>query len=245
MKTKINNNVGRHNADIAGAVERLNRHQSYENLSTVIICPTRGQIDYRVVGCWSGLMRPMNQKVIGPLFCAGKEVGQAYHELIEMILNNPELKKWKYVLTIEEDNLPPPDGLLKLYESINGKVDGVKYDAVGGLYWTKGDMGMPMVYGHPDEHPRNFIPQLPIPETVQRCNGLGMGFTLFRMSCFNESKIGKPWFRTVQDFTPGVGTRGFTQDLDFFNRACAAGMKFASDNRVRVGHLDAESGITW
>ena len=37
------------------------------------------------------------------------------------------------MLTLEDDNLPPPDGLLRLYESIEAG----PYDAVGGLYWTR------------------------------------------------------------------------------------------------------------
>jgi len=106
--------VGLHNRDIDSSIERLEKAKTYRDLSTVIICPTRGVIPARVVQSWMGLMRPMNQKVIGPLFAVGMEVGAAYTSLIEMILNNPDLSTWKYILTIEEDNTPPADGLLKL-----------------------------------------------------------------------------------------------------------------------------------
>jgi len=131
---------GFHNQDLDGSIERLENSKSYQDLSTIIICPTRGQIPAKVVQSWMGLMRPMNQKVIGPLFSIGMEVGSAYNTMIENILSNPELSTWKYILTIEEDNMPPADGLLKLYESMK------EYDVVQGLYWTKGDAGQPMCF---------------------------------------------------------------------------------------------------
>jgi hypothetical protein len=165
------------------------------------------------------------------------EVGKAYNAVIEMILANPELSKFKYLFTAEDDNLIPPDGLLKLYEGIKN------YDAVGGLYWVKGDAGAAMIYGNPNESPLNFIPQKPIPDTIQRCNGLGMGATLFRMSLFK--KIPPPWFETVQDWDPQKGSRGFTQDLNFFDKLARLGGKVACDTRVKVGHLDIENDFVY
>jgi len=185
-----------------------------------------------------GLMRPMNQKVIGPIFAIGMEVGQAYNTLIEQILANPELSTYKYILTIEEDNMPPGDGLLKLYESMD------KYDVVQGLYWTKGEGGQPMIYGNPNVIPKNFIPQIPIPETVQPANGLGMGFNLFKLDIFKNPKLQKPWFKTVQEITPG-GARAYTQDLYFYENASKEGYIFACDTRVKVGHYSYVDDIVW
>jgi hypothetical protein len=227
---------GYHNRNLEQSMKRLEQAKSYKDLSTVWICVTRGLIHNRVVGSWMNLMRPMNQKVLGPIFIEGKEVGSAYNAAVEMILANPELKKWKYLLTIEEDNCPPADGLLKLYESIE------KFDAVSGLYWTKGEGGMPMIYGHPKEMPKNFVPQMPQPESLQECNGLGMGFDLFKISMFQ--KLPSPWFRTVQEITQNGG-RQYTQDLYFFEQAGRQGYRFACDTRVKVGHFDAEHNMMW
>lgn len=235
---------GYHNQSLDRAIGRLKRAGSYEDQSTIIICPTRGVIPAKVVSYWQGLMRPMNQKVIGPIFAIKYEVGVAYNELIESILANPELAKYKYLLTIEEDNCPPPDGLLRLYESIEGKVDGKKYDCVGGLYWTKGEEGQPMIYGDPAVMPKNFIPQLPDCE-IKPANGLGMGFNLWRLDMFKDAKLVKPWFKTQQEVIPGQGARVYTQDLYFFERAGALSYKFACDTRVRVGHYDLERDIVW
>jgi len=229
---------GYHNRDIDESAERLEKAKSYKDLSTIIICPTRGQIPAKVVQSWMGLMRPMNQKVIGPLFAIGMEVGAAYNSMIENILNNPELSKWKYILTIEEDNMPPADGLLKLYESMD------KYDVVQGLYWTKGEGGQPMIYGDPSVMPKNFIPQKPIKDTVMACNGLGQGFNLFKIDIFKNPELQKPWFRTVQEVING-GARAYTQDLYFYENAAKCGYRFACDCRVKVGHYDYISDIIW
>lgn len=228
---------GLHNIDPEETNKRLDTARSYQDLSTIILCPIVGDISPIVVQAWMGLMRPMNQKVIGPIFLQNMEVGEAYNQGIKMILNNPELSKWKYVLTIEHDNLPPPDGLLKLYESIE------KYDVVGGLYWTKGEGGQPMIYGDPKVVPVNFIPQRPLIDELQPANGLGMGFNLFKLEIFK--KMPAPWFKTLQEWDQSKGGKTYTQDLYFYEQAKMAGYKFACDTRIKVGHYDKNTDIIW
>lgn len=229
---------GRHNSDLQASRDRLIQGNTYKDLSTICIVPTRGMIPAKVVQSWMAMVPPMNQKFVR-LFVVGMEVGQAYQNAIASILANPDLAAWKYVLTLEEDNLPPPDGLLKLYESIE------KFDAVGALYWTKGEGGQPMCYGNPGVMPKNFIPFLPATDAVAQCNGLGMGFTLFRLDMFKDPKFEGQWFKTQQEFRPGAGMEVYTQDLWFFNRAGMNGYRFACDTRIKVGHYDAKSDIVW
>ena len=228
--------MGINNADLERARGRLIRGDTYRDLSTVCLIATRGSISATVVKSWLGLATPMNQKFTR-IFLEELEVGDAYNAGVEWVLAHPELSKWRFILTLEEDNCPPPDGLLKLYESMK------MFDAVGGLYWVKGEQGQPMIYGDPREMPKNFVPQLPVPDAIQPCNGLGMGFTLFKTEMFR--KIPKPWFKTVQHYTPGSGMAQATQDLYFFQEAAKHGYRFASDNRVRVGHWDAAARMMW
>ena len=230
---------GTQNADLAKANARLTESGSYKDLSTVIVTPTRGgrSLCPRFVGAMMGLMRPMNQKCYGPIFMSGMEVGKAFNAAIESILANPELSKFKFLFTLEDDNIPPPDCLLRLYESMKD------YDVVGSLYWTKGDGGQPMIYGNPNETPLNFVPQCVQSGTVQRCNGVGMGATLFKMDVFR--RIPAPWFETVQDWDPNKGCRGYTQDLAFCEKLCKIGGRLAVDTRVKTGHLDVENNQLW
>ena len=109
----VQNYQGNHNANLSESIERLEKGKGYRDLSTVCIVPTRGMIPAKVVQNWMGMIAPMNQKFTR-IFAIGMEVGEAYSSTIEMILENPELSKWKYVLTLEEDNIPPPDGEVEL-----------------------------------------------------------------------------------------------------------------------------------
>lgn len=239
MKSQIvmENWEGKHNQ--SDYQSRLASEGLYKDRSTICIVPTRGVIPAKVVQNWLGFMTPMNQKFMR-MFMIGLEVGEAYEQAITAILENPDLKNWKYLLTVEEDNLLPPDGLLKLYNAID---EG--YDAVGGLYWTKGEAGQPMCYGDPNVFPLNFIPQIPKPESITRCNGLGMGFTLFNMDIFRDGKIERPFFKTLQVYDPATGGASYTQDLYFFEKASKAGYKFGCDSRVRVGHYDLAGDQIW
>jgi hypothetical protein len=228
--------IGRNNSNLEGTRDRLIRGQSYKDLSTIFVMPTRGVIPAKVVQSLLSLATPMNQKFLR-IFVEKAEVGDAYNQAIEMILANEELSKWRYVLTVEEDNIIPPDGLLKLYESMN------RYDAVSGLYFVKGECGAAMIYGSVHDMPMNFIPQLPVPDQVVECNGIGMGFALFKLDMFK--KMPKPWFKTLQEYQPGQGMRAATQDLYFCQNAKREGYRFAVDCRVRVGHFQYETDTIW
>jgi hypothetical protein len=221
---------GVHNLDPEASAERIGRGRGYRDLSTVCIIPTRGKVDARVVEAWWSLATPMNQPFVR-MIVRGMEVAAAYNTAVETILAHPQLKNWKYILTLEEDNLPPVDGLLRLHESMG------EYAAVGGLYWTKGPEGQPGTVPM-------FAPQIPEPEALVSCNGLGMGFTLFRMELFRDGGIPRPWFRTVQEFGPEGGS-AYSQDLYFFEQARKAGHKVACDTRVRVGHYDEQTDVVW
>lgn len=228
---------GVHNANFLQSVERLEKGKGYRDLSTICIVPTRGMIPAKVTQAWMGMIPMMNQKFTR-IFMIGMEVGEAYNAAIEQILSIPDLASWKYILTLEEDNIPPPDGLVRLYENIDN------FAAVGGLYWTKGEGGQPMIYGDPNDPELNFRPQVPVAD-IQPCNGLGMGFTLFKTELFKDARIEKPWFKTCNEIIPGQGAKVYTQDLYFFEKICKLGYKIACDTRVRVGHYDVQMDIVW
>jgi hypothetical protein len=219
---------------------------TYRDCSTIILVPSRGFVDPKVVSSWVALIAPMNQKR-WLTFTEGDEVGYAYTSMVKRILEHPELSKWRYILTLEDDNLPPPDAHIRLLETI----DWGGYDAVSGLYFTKGDWNMPMAYGDPAEYastgqlkmnPRDVSHALDA-GNVMEVNGIGMGCALWRMDLFRE--LEPPWFVTVNDVVPDKGVVAFTQDLYFCERARRAGKRFAVDMRVHVGHLDRETGVVY
>jgi hypothetical protein len=219
---------------------------TYKDSSTVIIVPSARPIPHKVVQAWLGLIAPMNQKRAF-LFTTGNEVGQGYNAMIADVLANPELSKWKYVMTLEDDNVPPPDAQIRLLETIEWG----KFDAVSGIYFTKGEQNMPMAYGDPDEfkrtgvldfRPRDIREALAAGQ-IMPVNGIAMGCGLWRMDLFRD--IPRPWYVTVNDIVPQKGVQCFTQDLFFCERAVRAGKRFAVDMRVKVGHLDPNAGIMY
>jgi hypothetical protein len=220
---------------------------TYQDNSTVIVIPTRGMMHHRFVASLQGLMPAMNQKR-ACFFAAGDEVGKAYDRMISTILAHPELRTWKYIMTIEDDNLVPPDAHIRLLESIEF---GPKFDAVSGLYWTKGDVNMPMAYGDPDEYARTGVMEFrprDVREAVKKAqlvqvNGIAMGCGLWRMELFKE--LEPPWFVTCSDVVPEKGPISMTQDLYFCKNARAIGKRFAVDCRVKVGHMDLDSGMVY
>lgn len=219
---------------------------TYRDVSTVVVIPSRGTMSPRAAHAIFNVMGPMNAKR-AVLVCEGDEVGRAYDRMIQTILAHPDLSGFKYLLTLEDDNLPPPDAHIRLIESIEAG----PFDAVGGLYFTKGEGGMPMCYGDPSEYARTGVLDFR-PRDVRsavagghivECNGLAMGCTLYRMQLFRD--LAAPWFVTVSDVIPGKGAASMTQDLYFCERARKMGKRFAVDCRVRVGHLDVNTGIVW
>lgn len=219
---------------------------TYKDSSTVIIIPSRGMIPDAVVRSWLSLIAPMNQKR-AIMFASGHEVGAAYNDMIKNILAHPELSKWKYVMTLEDDNIPPPDAHIRLLESIEWG----NYDAISALYFTKGEVNMPMAYGDPVEYERTGILDFKPRDVraalaagqIMKVNGIAMGCGLWRMELFKD--ISPPWYVTLNDVVPGKGIQCYTQDLSFCEKAVRRGKRFAVDMRVKVGHMDIASGIIY
>lgn len=240
MKPQIISNYdeGKHNADLGATVIRLREEAAYKDLSTVLVIPAFASIPTRIVASWMSMMNPPNQKV-ARLFAQGMEVGEAYSQTIESVINHPELSKFRFVVTLEHDNAPPPDGLVRLLACADAHPE---FAAIGGLYFTKGHGGVAQIWGDPSEHPVNFRPQLPDPNGgMKECCGTGMGFTLFRMEIFKDTKLRRPWFKTTASQQEGCAT----QDLYAWNDWRQHGYRCAIDCSIKVGHWDSEAEIMW
>jgi hypothetical protein len=237
---------GYHNSDLEAALERIADSKQYKNCSTVILTPTRGMIPARVVTSWMFLIGPANAQ-LGRLFVQSLEVGSAYNSGITTILNDPSMTHLRYILTLEDDNIPPNDGLIQLYEGMCGCEVPCKehYTVVGGLYWMKGEMGQPMIFGNPDDGPTSFTPQVPRKDSLQECNGVGMGFTLFHKGLFELPELPKPWFVTEQKALNSKTMKAYTQDLYFMERLRKEGYRIACNTSVKVGHYDIEQEKVW
>ena len=260
-------------AHFRDSYKALPQGTTFKDLSTIIILPIPGpQTDKKFINCkkckakndyesWSfqglhpvfvesykRLVKPMNVPIL-EMMPSGYEVGDAYNKSIEMILANPALNKFKFILTLEYDNIIPfipntQGPLMMLYETMDKG-----YDAVGGLYWTKGSPSMPLIYGDPKQNRDDPAGMFKVrhdwkPDDIVECNGMGMGWTLFKLDLFKDKRLKKPWFQTINDHSD-KGPRLYTQDLSFFEKFRKLGYRCAVDTRVRLGHLDFKTGVIY
>jgi hypothetical protein len=230
---------GIHNADLEKSGQRIIEGGSWKKQRVVMIIPAGKSIPTKVYLSHCGLIFPPNNASYR-MAAIGLEVGEAFSNAIEAVLSHPDLSQWEYILTIEHDNIPQPDALVKLLAQMEKHPE---YSCIGGLYWTKGEGGQPQIWGDPNDPVLNFRPQAPDPNGgLVECCGTGMGFNLWRMSMFKDEKLRKPWFKTLNGSEgQGVGT----QDLYFWGDARKHGYRCAIDCSVKVGHYDLENDITW
>ena len=234
---------GIHNKNLEAASQRLTEHGSWKKQRIVYIIPGGNKIMPEVYLSHRNLIFPPNQAMV-PMFIKGAEVGAAFQAAIDLTLANPVLRDFEYVLTIEHDNIcSKGNEVLKLLAALEKNPE---YAAISGLYWTKGEGGVPQIWGDIKDPVQNYRPQVPRPGEVVESYGIGMGFVLYRMSMFREleaKQVPKPWFKTLgkEPDDKGVGT----QDLYFWGQVARPnGFRCAVDCSTTIGHI-ADDGRIW
>jgi len=223
---------GRHNMDLPKSTARIIEGGSWKRQRTVMLIPAGDSIPTKVYLSHCALVFPPNQSA-HRMAAIGMEVGEAFSNSIAEIINHPEIGQWEFLLTIEHDNCPPVDGLIKLIKRME---EHPELSWISGLYWTKGiENAQPQIWGDVNDPVINFRPQPPRAGELVECVGTGMGFCLWRLKMFKDKRLRRPWFKTVADAT-GVGT----QDLYFSADARKYGYRCGVDCGVLVGHYDLE-----
>ena len=157
--------TGFHNRDLQAANARLSAFGNWKKQRIVMVIPGGDAIDPAVYLTHRGLIFPPNQAMT-PIYIRNAEVGAAFDEAVNLILDHPELRQWEYILTIEHDNTPQPDGVLRLVKAMETHP---QFDAISGLYWTKGELGAPQIWGDISDSIENYRPQAPQPGKVVEC----------------------------------------------------------------------------
>ena len=228
--------IGRHNGGAGKTRSRLEKAASWKRQRIVVILPADATIPTKVALSHWNLVFPPNNSMTRVL-AFGMEVGEADSTAIEQVLSHQELGTWEYILTIEHDNMPPADGVLRLCERME---ENPKLSCIGGLYYTKGEGGVPQIWGDPKDPVLNFRPQLPdLKGGLVECCGTGMGFNLWRMSMFRDRKLRRPWFVTQKK--DGV----MSQDLYGWTDFRKYGYRCGIDCGVKVGHYDVKADVVW
>jgi len=229
---------GIHNQDLEKSAQRIIEGGSWKHQRVIMLIPAGKMISTKVYLSHCSLIFPPNNASF-KMACIGMEVGEAFSQGIEQILAHPDLSNWEYILTIEHDNIPQPNALIQLLERMEKHPE---FSCVGGLYWTKGEGGVPQIWGDPKDV-LNFRPQPPDPNGgLVECTGTGMGFNLWRISMFKDERLRRPWFKTL---TGSDGTGVGTQDLYAWSDFKKHGYRCAIDCLVKIGHYDVENDIVW
>ena len=230
--------TGHHNADLQKSTLRIVQGGSWKKQRTVMLIPAGPTIPTKVYLSHCGLIFPPNQAA-HRMAAIGMEVGEAYSNAIAEILASG-IGDWEYLLTVEHDNAPPQDGLVKLIKRMEAHPE---FACIGGLYWTKFEGGVPQIWGDPKDPLVNFRPQPPDPNGgLVECCGTGMGFNLWRLQMFRDPRLRRPWFKTLNGSEgTGVGTQDLYAWADFRKH----GYRCAVDCSVKVGHYDLASDVMW
>jgi GT2 family glycosyltransferase len=228
---------GQNSANYSYTVEKLTKAALWKRQRIAVVIPAGQSIPALVYLNHMNLMFPLNNQMRW-ILAQGMEVAAAYQAAFEEIVNDQELCQWEYILTLEHDNTPPADGLLKLIGHMDQHPE---FSAISGLYFSKGPEGVAQIWGDMNDPMPNLRPQPPDPkEGLKECRAIGMGFTLFRMNMFRDGRIPKPWFATVRD-----QYEAYTQDIFFWMNAVKYGYRCAVACDVRVGHYDEKANKIW
>src|SRR5207253_6133329 len=150
---------GAHNANPDATRARLIKGASWKKQRVVVVIPAGESIPAKVALSHWNLAFPPNNGVVR-ILAQGMEVGEAYSAALAGVLAHPDLSQWEYLLTLEHDNMPPSDGVIKLIERMEAHPE---FACIGGLYFTKGEGGVPQIWGDPKDPVVNFRPQMPVP----------------------------------------------------------------------------------
>jgi hypothetical protein len=222
--------VGHHNSDLSGARDRLKTTGAYKPQRIALVLPAIRKLEPKVALMQWNLLFPQNQRMVRVL-ALGEEVGVAYSEAISQLLGHFEYGQYEYVLTIEADNMPPADGVLRLLADLEAHPE---FCAIGGLYFTKGEQGVAQLWGDPADPAFNVRPQLPIPGQLVECCAVPMGFTLWRMPLFRDPLL------PASLFLSETSLQGVTSpDVFFWRNARVLGYRCAIDCNVKVGHFES------
>ena len=197
---------------------------TFKRPSFVIALVTLGMVPVEFLNAMLTLQSPMNSQVYY-MATKGMEIGVARCSIVADVLamSRPPT----YILWLSDDDIPPADGLIKLWVEAENN----KWDVITSLVHLKSD---------PPE-------QVLVPLTEQPWeNGdvvpalIGnLGFGLTRTDLF--SRLPAPWFRTGFT-TDGRTMKGFTEDTHFFSLCENVGAKVSVHTGVKSGHLDVATG---
>ena len=192
-----------------------------------------GLITLNVEGALNGLQAPLNT-TMGRTTVKNKPVDVARNDLVKLALHNNA----RYMLFIDDDVLPPWDGLNRLWYQLENSDEKV----ATGVYYSKTQPSMPVILKA--DSPGGYT-KWDMGEVID-VDYAGCGFMLIKMDLFDEWPADTPYFKFNRgrvDLTPGVGFLG--EDVWFCKIVTDLGYKIIVDTAVQCGHEDNAAGLIY
>jgi len=162
------------------------------------------------------------------------EIGVARCKAVEEILGMPE--RPKYILWMSGDDLPPWDGLVRLWM----EMETGKWDVLTSLVHLKNEPPTPVLWKLPDNVPLQVYKDFQPGDVVGGVGYIGnLGFALMSPSIFEKMKA--PYFKTgfmteiLEDGREALTM--YTEDCVFFEQCAKLDMKVGIHTGVRSAHL--------
>jgi len=166
-------------------------------------------------------------------FVLNKPIAEARNEIVQYALDQGA----NYIYWLDDDVIPPPDAFLKMYMA--------QKDIVNGVYWSKSNPPMPLLFRNHlegpylDWHVGDFI----------EIDAAGNGLTLVKTDVYRKisETVGGPWYST--DYTSfknaTQSAANNTEDLYFYWKAKKAGFKVWADTSIQAYHYEKHSQVLY
>jgi len=167
----------------------------------------------------------------------GVEVGEARNKIVDWALEHNAT----YVMFVDDDVVLPPSAIQRLGYVLDTRGPSLYPDSkiavCGGIYMSKEELSTPVVYrkngqgGSWDWKVNDVFP----------VESIGTGCMMIRTEVFRH--IEKPYFKTVQEYTPkgdNLALTMTTDDIYFCNKVTTAGFSILAHGGVLCGHYDVK-----
>ena len=161
-----------------------------------------------------------------------KPIAEARNEIVEFALSQGA----NYIYWLDDDVVAPPDAFLKMYTH--------NKDIVNGVYWSKSNPPMPLLFRNHMEGP---YWDWHVGDMIE-IDAAGMGLTLVKTEVYKkiQNELGGPWYSV--DYASFAGKDmgsppNNTEDLYFYWKARKVGYMIWADTSIQAYHYEKNSGV--
>lgn len=162
-----------------------------------------------------------------------KPIAEARNEIVQYALDQGA----NYIFWLDDDVIAPGDAFLKMYNH--------QKDIVNGVYWSKSNPPMPLLFRNHlegpywDWHIGDFV----------EIDAAGNGLTLVKTDVYRkiQKELGGPWYSTEYSSFKGQNSSpsNNTEDLYFYWKAKKAGYQIWADTSIQAFHYEKNSQILY